>query len=85
MPVEGGRILPTEVGWNDSLSSDCGDLVTAGLPVVGAITENSPGFPTHQQASELLALVRLAWGQHKVHWIPVGIPDQVDFGREATA
>jgi hypothetical protein len=85
MSVEGYWVFPARVGRNDSLGADRGDLVTAGPPVVGAITENSPGLPAHQQASELLALVRLAWRQHKVHGISVGIPDQVDFGREAAA
>ena len=33
----------------------------------------------------MLALVRLAWCQHEVHRIPVGIPDQVDFSRETAA
>lgn len=75
MAVEGGWVLPARVGRNDSLGSNRGYLVTAGFPVVGAITENGPGLPTHQEASEMLALVRLARRQHKVHGIAVSIPD----------
>ena len=85
MLVEGCRVLPARVGRHDSLGPDCGYQVTAGSPVVGAITENGPGLPAHQEASEVLALVRLAWRQHEVHGIPVGIPDQVDFSRETAA
>ena len=83
MDIEGGWIFPARMGRNDCLCSNCSDLVSAGLPVLGTITENSPGIPAHQQASKLLALVRLAWCQHKIHGIALGIPHQVDFGREA--
>ena len=40
MPVEGCRVLPARVGWNNSLGSDRGYQVTTGSPVVGPIAEN---------------------------------------------
>ena len=64
---------------------DRGYQVTAGPPVVGAIAENGPGLPAPQEASEMFALVRLAWPQHDVHGTPLGIPGQVDISREIAA
>ena len=82
---EGCQVLPERVGWNDSLGSDRSYQVTAGLPVVVAIAVNGPGLPAHQEASEVLALVRLVSRQHDVHRIPLVIPDQVDTSRETAA